>query len=105
MKADLQQARNYMSMLPANVPVPDDADEQADEDADLQSTIKFKKEWTADRPSKGVDLKPMAGDDEFEGMDTVDSKKEIQEKAGRPPLIPMAKNRIKLQPMAINHQA
>lgn len=103
MKMDLQQARlqiNRNQVKPVKV---EDDIEKENDDEDLAATLKFKKEGPQTKVTRQYELKPLDGDDDFDGMEAGPIKKEVPPiPINRPPPIPNAKNRVKLQPMNIN---
>jgi len=103
MKVDIQNARIQINRSPARLANTKASPDQDDEDADLVETLKIKKDEETPKPSKQVELKPIDGDDDFEGMDGSKSRKEPSPlQLSKPALIPHVKNRVKLQPMSLN---
>ena len=100
MKVDLQNARLQINRNPVKVSKPEDEEVKEDHDDDLAETLKFKKEDQGAKATRQYELKTIDGDDDFGGMDVAPMKKEPPPlQVNRPPLIPIAKNRVKLQPM------
>ena len=102
MKLDLHHARLQISRNPVKVPKSEDEFEKDDQDTDLAETLKFKKDDPPLKATKQYELKPLDGNDSFDGMDGAPMRKEPSPlPLSRPPLIPNSKTRVKLQPMSL----
>lgn len=103
MKHEIKHARRPINRSPVPMPEPEDEDDNLDYDQDIAATLKFKSDTGKQSYTKPVELKALDGDDDFEGMDGGNSSnRDMMSKPSKPLLVPMAKNRVKLQPMSIN---
>lgn len=102
MKQGVTNARIQINRNPVKTPKTEDELVVDNEDEDLAHTLKFRNDDQKSKNNKQYELRPLNGDDEFEGMDGGPAKKDpLSFQASKPPLIPNAKNRVKLQPMSL----
>lgn len=100
MSYEIRNARRPIIKSPEPELEMEEEDDNLDYDADIAATFKFNKDSPINQSTKAIELKALDGADDFDGMDEAGGlKRDTLEKPIKPLLIPMAKNRVKLQPM------
>jgi len=105
MKSEVDNIRKAIPRSP--LPPAQLDDDNLDIDPEIEATLKISSQKQAKLPTSGrnsdreskVNRRIKDIDDEFEGMGERLPEALKDDAAPRPPLIPMARNRIKLQPM------